>query len=501
LHSPAFKLSEITNQASVNSASDGGVRIEKFVYPLAILTAIATWFFAIRYPLWMDETASYWQVAGGFKEIWARHGMFIAHPYLFWAATKVLGTSVFAIRLPSIFAMLAATYFFYKTVKEQFGYEAANVATVVFCIHPAVIFAAIDARPYPFATLCLVIAARYMLRWSETGSLRDGLIFGIATASIVLFHILFGMVVLAFAAYLLITKREMFVKFQRAWLIALVPFVLICVPVVPHVWELMHTSGVRVFTDKPTVDELVLAFAPDFVLALFSVAMLLAAAIKRIAAPTKQLPNAAVLALTLGFVPLFGMYLISEFTPIHVFVGRYYLCAIPGLAMCWGMMVSWIDCKWLRAGFCAAIAVASMAINYNPMLMAPHGYTWKFALDAVELNTSHDHAPVLICSGIVDSNAAVGSLDAKHTWLSQLSYYPISSPVLGLPYSLTPVARKEIDGFIAESAAKKQRFVAMGWTPAYEELKYMIEKSDGKFEAHRVGIYDNVAVIEFRPKH
>jgi hypothetical protein len=504
LHSSASKKSEITSEAATNvelqRGRGDGVRIEQIVYPLAILIAIATWFFAIRYPLWMDETASYWQISGGFSEIWARHGMFIAHPYLFWATKTLLGSSELALRLPSIVAMLAATVLLYKTAEEQFGYEAANIATVIFCIHPSVIFASIDARPYPFATLCLVIAVRYMLRWSETGKFRDGVIFGVATAFVLLFHLLFGMIVPAFALFLLLTKKQTFARYRWTWLIALAPFVLLSAVVIPHVWELMHSSNVRVFTDKPTIDELALAFAPDFVLVLFALTMLMATAIKRVSLPARLRNAAPALALTLAFVPLLGMYLISEVTPIHVFVGRYYLCAVPGIALCWGMMLSWVDCKWLRAAFCIAIAAASMAINYNPMLMAPHGYTWKFANDAVELNTAHDHAPVLICSGIVDSNAATGPLDADNGWLPQLSYYPLSSPVLGLPYSLTPIARKEIDEFITQSAEKKQRFVAMGWTPAYDSIRYMIEKADGKFEAHRVGIYDNIAVVEFRPK-
>jgi hypothetical protein len=141
-----------------------------------------------------------------------------------------------------------------------------------------------------------------------------------------------------------------------------------------------------------------------------------------------------------------------------------------------------------------------MAINYSPTLMSPHGYTWKFAIDAAEVNSARDHAPILICSGIVDSNAATAPLDAKHVWLPQLSYYPFSSPVVGLPYSLTPVARREIDDFVALSSEHKQRFLMMGWTPAYESIRYAIEKSDGKFEARRIGIYDNIAVVEFRPK-
>ena len=482
-----------------NTAGEG-IRIERIIYPLAILVAIFTWFFAIRYPLWLDETVSYWEVSGGFSQIWPRHGMFVAYPYVLWIAKSIFGSSVFALRLPSILAMLAATAILYRTAKEQFGYEAANIATVIFCIHPAVIFGAIDARPYAFAVLCLVIAIRYMLRWVATGSTRDGLIFGFASAAVLLFHLLFGIMLPAFALFLLIVKKWTPGKFRWTWAAALIPFALLCIPVVPMVIHLFQTRGVRVFTEKPTIDELALSFAPDFLLALFAVTMLLATATKRIASPTSEKPNAPSLAFVLGLVPLLSLFLISEFTPIHVFVGRYYLCAVPGLALCWGMMASWINCKWLRAVFCAALAAASMAINYSPTFMSSHGYTWKFAIDAAEANTAQDHAPILMCSGIVDSNAAVGRLEKTDGWLSPVNYYPLSSEVIGLPYSLTPVARREIDTFIQQAAQKKQRFLAMGFMPSYDSIRYMIEKSDGIYEARKVGIYDNIAVIEFRPK-
>ena len=502
MQTPATSLAESNTPAvAAPQLNDGGVRIENIIYPVAIFVSIFSWFFAVRYPLWLDETVSYWEVAGGFSQIWARHGMFIAYPYVLWLAKSVLGTSVFALRLPSILAMLAATAIFYKTAKEQFGFEAANIATIIFCIHPSVTFAAIDARPYAMALLCLVLAIRYMLRWLDTGSTRDGLIFGAATAFILLFHLLFGMILPAFALYMALRRKWTAFKFQWTWLIVLVPIALICIPVVPMVMELFRTSGVRVFTAKPTIDELALAFAPDFLLALFAVTMLLATAIKRVAMPGKQKPSANVLALSLGLLPLLSMFFISEVTPIHMFVGRYYLCAVPGLALCWGMMVSWIDCKWLRAGLCAGAVLATVVITYSPTFTASHGYTWKYAIDAAEKNTAQDHAPILMCSGIVDSNAATRILNADDAgWMAPIVYYPMTSRVLGLPYSLTPVARQEIDEFIAQQTASKQRFLAMGFMFSYDSIRYMVARSQGSFEAREIGIFDNVAVVEFRPK-
>jgi len=495
-------MSETSSTPAVEESqnkADDGVRIESIVYPLAILTAIFTWFFAVRYPLWMDETGSYWQISGGFSQIWSRKVAGFAYPYVLWVAKSILGSSVLALRIPSILAMIAATAVIYKTAKDEFGYRAANAATIVFCIHPAVIFAAIDVRPYAFGILMTALAIRWMLRWVKTSSTRDAIIFGVLCAFMLYFRLVFMTILPIFGLYLLIVAIRRTENFRPRWMAALVPFLLLCIPLVGQVLHLFVKPESHVFAEKATIDELALAFAPDFVLALFALLMLGASATKRIAKPMQEKAGAALLALMIGFLPLLVLFSISKFTPLHMFVPRYYLCAVPGIAFCWGMMVSWVDCKWLRSAFCAAIALASLAINFNPTFTAQHGYTWKFAIDAAELNTSKDHAPVLICSGIKETDVEqVGVYGSED--IPQLSYYPLSSPVVGLPYSLTPASRRLIDQQIQQYAAKKQRFVAMGWTPAYPVLRYMIEKSDGVYEAHRVGVFDNVAVVEFRPK-
>jgi len=38
-------------------------------FALASALTISVWMLAIRAPLWLDETCSYWQISGGFSEI------------------------------------------------------------------------------------------------------------------------------------------------------------------------------------------------------------------------------------------------------------------------------------------------------------------------------------------------------------------------------------------------------------------------------------------------
>ena len=505
MQSPATKLSEERDENAVTQARKpigtlDEVRVESIFYPLAIAASISTWMFAIRTPLWLDETISYWQIAGGFSELWARQGaMFVAYPFVLWLAKSVLGTSEFALRLPSILAMLAATYILHKTAKELFGRAGAATATVIFCTHPSVVFGAIDARPYAFATLSVTASIYLMLRWVRTSSNRDAALLGVTSALIVYFHLLYAMILPAFAIYLWLESRREPKRFRPNWGVAIGTFAVLCIPVVGLILKMFQTRATHSFSNAPTLKFLVTAFAADYILAAFAVTALLASTMKRYAVPTSEREGASSLALLVGFVPLLGFFLVSVLTPVHMFLSRYYLVAVPGIALCWGMMVSRIDSKWLRAGFCTAVALVALIVNFNSEFMGDHGYSWKGALEAADENAAPDKAPVLICSDLPESDQ-LETVDPKSAYLAPLSYYKINAPVVGLSRSLTPASRREIDRFLQQATSRKQRFLVVAYQVSYGTVRYIMGATEGTFEEHRVGVYDHVGIVEFRPK-
>ena len=97
------------------------------IYSLALFVSISTWFIAIRAPLWIDETGSYWQISKGFSEILPRQGSlsFPAYSYILWLSTKIIGTSEIGLRVPSILAMLGAVYLLYLAARELFERDIA----------------------------------------------------------------------------------------------------------------------------------------------------------------------------------------------------------------------------------------------------------------------------------------------------------------------------------------------------------------------------------------
>ncbi len=73
------------------------------------------------------------------------------------------------------------------------------IAAIVFCLHPIIIFAAIDVRPYAFAALAInaTILALVHLRHNHSNWLAA--LFGLLAAGIVEFQLLFAAILPALA--------------------------------------------------------------------------------------------------------------------------------------------------------------------------------------------------------------------------------------------------------------------------------------------------------------
>ena len=163
------------------------------IYGLALAVSISVWFIAIRAPLWLDETISFFQIKGKFSEIMARQGWPAVPVYSFilWPWVRLVGASEIGLRIPSILAMLGAVYLLYRSARQLFDRDVALIAAVVFCLHPVVVSASIDVRPYAFGALAITgsILALVNLRNNDSNWLAA--LFGLSAACILYFQFLF----------------------------------------------------------------------------------------------------------------------------------------------------------------------------------------------------------------------------------------------------------------------------------------------------------------------
>ena len=159
------------------------------IYALSLAVSISLWFIALRAPLWLDETVSYFQIKGGFSEIMVRAGWpsVPAYSYILWLWTKLMGTGEIALRILSILAMLVAVLLLYCAARDLFyrsgDKDAAAIGAVIFCLNPLVIFAAIDVRPYAFGALAINASIFLLVRLRHNNSNWLPALLGFSAAS------------------------------------------------------------------------------------------------------------------------------------------------------------------------------------------------------------------------------------------------------------------------------------------------------------------------------
>jgi hypothetical protein len=95
-----LEVSEVRPETRIGESD----RVQYAAYVLALAVCVSTWFVAIRAPLWLDETVSFFLIKGGFAGIMSRQVWpdAPAYSYLLWLWTKAIGTAEITLRISSI---------------------------------------------------------------------------------------------------------------------------------------------------------------------------------------------------------------------------------------------------------------------------------------------------------------------------------------------------------------------------------------------------------------
>src|SRR6185437_5537189 len=439
------------------------------IYALAIATAILIWLLAIRSPLGMDETGSYWQISAGFSAIWPRQFAELAFPaysYILWFFTKFLGNSEMALRIPSLLAMLGAAWILYRAARELLDAETSLLATAIFCINPIVVFEAVDVRPYAFALLATNLAIFLLLRLRRSESQSVAALFGFLSAFIVYFHHLFAAVLPAFLLCFLLFKWR---SGRRGWMQAGVALAVFCVsslPLIPGLKYLFHTAHSHVYEAAPNFIQLLWTLAPGWLFPTFVMTALLAWAKAGARQGGLDWRRNSLLWASLGLIPVLILFGISRGTSIHMFAIRHRLVAVPGISLAWAVVISYLPWRWARPLFCAGLVAISAAYMLTSRNAGVHAFTWKYALQTAEKSAVVDHAPIVMCSPFVESDyAAMPVSDPTQSLLfAPITYYKLSERVIPLPAKFSSETTRVGSEFLRTAARKHERFLVVAYT-------------------------------------
>lgn len=498
--------SEITMDDQIRKSKQWSrERFEYVVYGLAVVASLSTWFLAVRAPLWLDETASYWSIDAGFRQIWTRaveNDYFPAYFYILGLTNAVFGSREIVLRMPSILAMIAAVYVFYRCAREWFAPDVALIATVVFVLDARVVFAAIDVRPYAFALLVTNLAILSFLRWLKTERASYAALFGMASAGIFYFHYLFGCIMAAFVVAYVIDRWPSPFRALRQVGVAAGCFVALIVPVWSGLWFMEKTRGTHVFASAPPVTAFLRSVGPGALPYIVAGAVLLAALLRALSRPSGRELRQFAMCAAWALVPLGILYVATVNTALHVFIERYQTVAVPGIALSWAWMVSRIDSRRLRVVCCVVLVAWIVTKDFITPTAGLHGYSWKYALEVADAEAGKDGAPLLICSDLPEADYQSMPMGAPSDSIlfAPLSYYKVHVPVIPLPRSLNEQTESIGRSFFLRAAVNRERFFVLAFRPSYSTLDWLINLTAVTHVPRVLGDFEGVAVVEFDPR-
>jgi hypothetical protein len=129
---------------------------------------------------WVDESLTMWMIHKGPSSIPAHQSAVFA--YIEWVASALLGTSEWAMRMPSILAALACIFVFYRLGEEVLDAQAGVLFAGLFLSNPQVNLLIPDARPYALAALTHATALLFLFRWLRTRRMQAGVLWMICAA-------------------------------------------------------------------------------------------------------------------------------------------------------------------------------------------------------------------------------------------------------------------------------------------------------------------------------
>jgi hypothetical protein len=480
-------------------------RVRYAAYVLALAVCVSTWFVAIRAPLWLDETVSFFLIKGGFAGIMSRPVWpdAPAYSYLLWLWTKAIGTAEITLRISSILPMVCAVYLLYCSARRLFEWDLALIATIIFCLHPIIVFASIDVRPYAFAALAINSSILALVSLRHNDSTWVAAIFGLAAACIAQFQLLFAVILPALLICFLALKIRKGKSFWRQLGVASVTFALAFLPAIRRLQTMYRTSSTHVFATAPRLEQLGSTLTVRGSALILIIGVLVAMRTRRFTFASRPDRWTILVCVSLALVPILILYSLSTATPIHVFIPRYQLVAVPGIALSWALVASLMNSRTLRLLCCLAMVVVMAAISFTSTRAKSHETSWKAALAFVEKNASVDNAPVLICSGISESDHMVmptGSAIEDSGVLVQLSYYKLTVPAVPLPHSLNEQAMRVGSRFLQQAAYRHKRFLAMAFVPSYTSLDWLASNATGLDYVRELGVFDGIKVLEFLPR-
>ena len=398
--------------------------------------------------LWLDETGTYYfatrswaEMTGGMTSLPQLGIQSSLYSVISWVIASAAGGNELLLRLPSTAAMGLSTFLLYRIARGSVGSEGAMLCVAFFVVSPGIIFAAADFRPYALALLAAIASTAMLGRLLAGQTFWGGIGYGLLAALMLHLHYLYGTVLIAHAGYVIWRWKDIDRPALKQLGIGAVILAALAFPILPNLLVLSKSVQSLAYTPAPSAASLIGAFIP----AVVTVGVIAGLVCASFVHPLSQWRFSGIdgrflgLGTALYLSPPLVLFLISTFSSAHVFIARYYLPEIAGLALLGGCLVR-IEPAGVRRLVALMVLIAGITAHaLSGGLWPQHEWDdWRSAIETARSVAGEDDTAVLFRSGFFEA--------ANPQWLSEPSYrgfllaplnaYPLGRPVIVLPYGI-----------------------------------------------------------------
>src|SRR6185312_1800242 len=249
---------------------------------------------------------------------------------------------------------------------------------------------------YALAILCITAATWALLRWSTTNRAVDAALFVAAGALAAYAHCVLALGLAASILYAVAIFRKEPARLWRLGAMVLA-IALLSLPLVPELLHFYSTRSAHTFTGRPEANEILTGLIPCALTGGLVILVWLAMVIRRdIDLPVEYRHENALLAGVWALFAPIVLAALSSLTDVHLFVDRYYSCALPGQALIVGILIASIRPYAVRKVLLVVMGVGAILGQGKLRVTSHNNDDWRSAMEL--LHREAGSAPVLVVS-------------------------------------------------------------------------------------------------------
>jgi hypothetical protein len=458
----------------MNSASRARPLVDLLLVVVLVLCIVRLWLMPIASSFWVDEMGTVFVARYG-----ASHPSLRAAPQvpesIYYAlpriTERIAGTSEAGYRLWSLLAMGAALFLVARVAAAIIHPQCAWFVVFACLSLRGIDYQAADARPYALGTCVAAAGVLLVIRWFDSGHMRDGAAFAVVAALLWRVHLVFWPFYLVFFVYAMVRLARG--GTPVAWRQAVMIFVALGVallPVAARALALNREAAAHVIDMPPSVGALSRSLKLGLVAGACAGAWILSGWRGwRVNIAADPPPGSRTLIVSWWLCQPLCLFAFSWITGNSVFIYRYLYLSLPGAALAAAAAAAAAASRasaahWKAASLAFGLGVLLWLGNWSQWRAVHHDSDWRGAAHAIQALALGPDVPVICPSPFIEARPPVWNptYSLPGFLYSHLSVYPIPGRKYLFPFETSPQAEQFAGKLATETLAVDGCFLIYG---------------------------------------